>query len=127
MKLNMIKNGIFGFIAFVMISVVADPASALLLTKSGVSTGTRDNFTGTIGNRITIGSSDVTVNALGYEDEGADGLAIAHQIGIWTASGTSLTSATVASGTAGDLIGVWRFVSYSLDYPVGQYPIYNWC
>jgi hypothetical protein len=44
-------------------------------------------------------------------DKSLDGLATAHEIGIWTTGGTLLASTTVPAGTSGTLVGEYRFIS----------------
>lgn len=77
--------------------------------------GTRDDWTGTVGTQFTIGSSDLIINALGFEDSGLDGLAVSHQVGLWGVNGALLTSVTVGSGTSGALIDAWRYALIGTD------------
>jgi hypothetical protein len=51
---------------------------------------------GTYGFQFTP-TVDILVDSLGYLDVGQDGLAAGHQVGIWNAGGTLLTSATVTT------------------------------
>jgi hypothetical protein len=65
----------------------------------------------TLGYQFTTGSAGLLVSTLGYWDQGADGLAEAHQVGIWTDDGqTLLASATVGAGTSATLDGAFRYV-----------------
>lgn len=69
-------------------------------------------------------TSGLTVTALGYFDDGQDGLLNAHDVGIFAADGTLLVSATVPQGVAGTLNADWRFVEitpFTLD--AGSYVI----
>ena len=52
-----------------------------------------------------------TVTGLGWFDDNADGLGLAHQVGIWDPSGALLTSATVPAGTAAPFDGQFRTVA----------------
>lgn len=57
----------------------------------------------------------ILVNQLGYWDEGGDGLAIEHQIGLFQYNGagssyTMIATATIPSGTAATLDGGYRWV-----------------
>ena len=52
-----------------------------------------------------------TVTGLGWFDDNADGLGLAHQVGIWDPSGTLLTSATVPAGTGAPFDGQFRTVA----------------
>jgi hypothetical protein len=72
---------------------------------------------------FTLGYSFTTtvpfqINALGYWD---DGLALDHQVGIWTSTGTLLTSTTVL-GTD-PLVGHFRYDSISFLLAPGSYVI----
>lgn len=73
--------------------------------------GNRNDFTGTVGGRWGIGANPLTVTALGYEDQGRDGLNLDHQVGIWDSTGAMVASVTVPAGTGGTLDGAWRYVS----------------
>jgi len=70
--------------------------------------GSRNNFTGTVGSKFTVGAN-VFVDKLGFEDQLLNGLASPHQVGLWNSSGTLLASVTVQSGTGSLLIGNWRY------------------
>ena len=63
----------------------------------------------TYGWKFTVGNSPIEVSGLGFFDFGADGLADSHQVGIWSTDGASIVQATVPSGTAGSLVGNYRF------------------
>ena len=52
----------------------------------------------------------ITVNGLGWYDQNGDGLQLAHTVGIWNSSGTLLSSAVVAQGTADPLDGLFRTI-----------------
>jgi len=56
-------------------------------------------------------TDSIKVTALGFFDEGQDGLSYAHEVGLWNENGTLLVSATVPIGTTGELTGDFRFVS----------------
>jgi hypothetical protein len=60
-------------------------------------------------------NANVTVDALGYYDLGADGLSVSHAIGLFNSTGTLLTSTTVAPGIVDPLIGSFR---YALITPI---------
>lgn len=66
------------------------------------------------GSNVTVGwgfslTDTVTVTDLGYFDGNA-GLTDAHPIGIWNSIGNLITSATVPSGAAANLLSGFRFV-----------------
>ncbi len=50
-----------------------------------------------------VASTGILVDALGVYDAGADGLAQAHDVGLWNSSGSLVASATVLAGTADPL------------------------
>lgn len=58
-------------------------------------------------------SNAILVTSVGYFDANNDGLSEHHQIGIFNSSGILLFSATVPTGTAGPLVGHWRYVDVS--------------
>lgn len=55
----------------------------------------------------------IPVTGLGWFDDSADGLSHAHQVGIWSPTGSLLKSAVVPAGTAAPLDGQFRTVSVS--------------
>jgi hypothetical protein len=57
--------------------------------------------------------SSITVNGLSWFDQGANGLFMAHTVGIWDSSGTLLASVLVPAGTGAALDGQFRTVSIS--------------
>jgi len=69
-------------------------------------------------------NTELTLNRLGVEDSGQDGFVNAHDVGLWTASGTLLASATLPAGTSGSLLGNFRYADVpSMVLPVGDYVI----
>jgi hypothetical protein len=94
------------------------------------------NQSATIGWAFTVGAQDVELSALGIFDEAGDGLEDAHPAGIWTNGGTLLRQVTIPSGTAGTLIGGYRYQSVTpvtlaagQTYVVGMYngPVVDRC
>ena len=55
----------------------------------------------------------IQVDALGFYDFNADGLALNHPVGLWDASPSLLASVTVPSGTGATLLGSFRYVGLS--------------
>ncbi len=53
----------------------------------------------------------VKITALGYYDDGGDGLALSHTVGIFDDLGALVGSATVAAGTGATLDGHFRYVA----------------
>lgn len=82
-----------------------------VVDPSGSPAGNRNLADFTIGQEFTVGASDLLVTALGYEDTGADGLAGAHDVGIWNSSGTLIASVIVPAGTGTTKIEAWRYQS----------------
>jgi hypothetical protein len=67
---------------------------------------------GTLGFNFFTGANPVVIHSLGFFDAGDDGLATAHNVGIWTADGsTLLASAVVPAGTTATLDSGFRFVA----------------
>ena len=73
------------------------------------------SFTGTKGWSFYNYSPEgaISITQLGVFDSGGDGLANAHQIGLWSVSGTLLASATIPAGTAAPLVDGYRYVTIS--------------
>ncbi len=85
-------------------------ATAAIFESIGSPSGNRDNFSGTVGTRFTVGSSDLTIDALGYQDPDGDGLVTDHRVGIWRVSDSQiLGSVTVPAGTSAILQDGWRY------------------
>ncbi len=53
----------------------------------------------------------ISVTQLGYFDFNQDGLVENHAVGLWTSTGTLLTSGTVLAGTADPLVGFFRYAN----------------
>jgi len=88
-----------------------DAASAAAITVTGgeETTGFPNR---TQGFNFFTNAVAVTITHLGFYDSGSDGLNQSHEVGIWTADGsTLLASAIVPSGTAGTLDSGFRFVA----------------
>ncbi len=79
------------------------------------------NQSASVGWSFSVGAQDQEVDALGIYDAGQDGLEDAHAVGLWTSSGTLLAQATVPSGTAGMLVGSYRYTAIApLTLTAGQ-------
>lgn len=101
---------------------------------SGVGSGTQQSHNLVDGWSFTT-STPITVTQLGLWDGPGgfpnspnvigDGFGIAHTVTLWTATGVSLTSATIGSGTSGTLIDGFRYVSLAsaLTLAPGAYVI----
>ncbi len=64
---------------------------------------------GTAGWAFQVGANNATVTSLGLYAPAAGGLTQSHEVGIWTNTGTLLTSITVPSGAAPQQIGAYRY------------------
>lgn len=64
----------------------------------------------TVGYEFAV-SQTITVDRLGFYDEGNDGLVTAHDVGIFDLCGTLRASGTVLAGTGSTLNGNYRYVS----------------
>jgi hypothetical protein len=63
----------------------------------------------------------VHVSGLGYYDDGGNGFATDHEIGIFDSGGSLLVSAFVHTGTSDTLIGHFRYTDIpAIDLPAGQ-------
>jgi hypothetical protein len=59
-------------------------------------------------------NDDIAVTHLGVYDHGANGLAVSHEVGLWTLNGQLLASATVQAGTVETLTSSFRFQAIPL-------------
>ena len=58
---------------------------------------------------IFTAQQDATLTALGFSDYGLDGLNMAHEVALYSMTGTVLAMTTVAAGVAAPLIGEYRY------------------
>ena len=85
----------------------AAPAPALVTTydfSAGTPLGTPDTF----GFEFQANSA-IKISQLGIFDSGQDGLAEAHSLGLWGASGNLLAWTHIAAGTSAPLLGLYRY------------------
>lgn len=88
----------------------ADTVALTSVTGGTLATSGGDQLYGWI---FTV-NAPITVTSLGVFDEGGDGLAISHDVGIFNETTEALLgSATVPAGTGGTLIDGFRFESVS--------------
>jgi hypothetical protein len=99
--------------------------SNTLLSWSGAPTTPRSGFNGTVGSVIAIGSTPLTINALGVQDGGLF-LGTATEVGLWTADGLTLLASTTVSTSDPELAGNYRYQSIptltlaaNTDYLIG--------
>ncbi len=100
-----------GFAVSDLAVVTVHPQNEGRLFSDLLPLSSRGDFSGTIGNRFVVGSHELLVTALGYEDAGRDGLNGAHRVGLWDVNGVELASVTVPSGTVAPLQGAWRYAT----------------
>ncbi len=89
--------------------VHAVPIAAITSFTGGgnINTGGSD-LPRTVGWSFAITNS-IEVTSLGFWDDSLDGLVAAHDVGIWTDTGTLLSSTTILSGAGSALIGEFRY------------------
>lgn len=105
-------------IAFLCIQAPSLSAQTQALTFTGGTPGANNNQS--IGWQFNV-LAGVTVNGLGWFDDGADGLSVAHDVGIWNPLGVLLASITVPGGTVAALDGGFRTVFIpDVFLPVGN-------
>jgi hypothetical protein len=111
-------------------SVPADAGLLLDLNPGGTSAPciSCGNATGqTYGWAFNV-DSPVTIDGIGFWDEGGDGLETTVQAGLWTSTGTLLASATITDGStpvaSASLSGRWLFESVAVQtLAVGSYVV----
>lgn len=126
MKPSLSRRTGFTFILATLASAVlllhTTPArAAYLIDYLAPADGSTNWINGSIGYDFTVGSSEIVVNALGYWDDGGDGLAVDHQVGIFLTEapnfGVELLSVTVPAGSSASIdADGFRYVS--LPVPV---------
>jgi hypothetical protein len=84
------------------------PASQLL-SSSGSGSTSVSALDAYIGYSFTVGGSSLTASALGLFDQDLNGFSEAHNVCIWTSSGTCISSATVPAGSLAPLQGEFRY------------------
>lgn len=70
----------------------------------------RTNISGTVGYAFTTGPFTIEVSSLGFVDWDRNGLVEDHEVGIWQ-DGDMIVGASVPMGTAGTLVGDYRYVA----------------
>lgn len=93
------------------LAITAAPTHAAGILDDTAKDGPRFLGGFVIGNEITIGPANVSINSLGVWDQAGDGLAVSHEVGLWDAAGGLVASATVPNGTAGTLDDAFRYVA----------------
>lgn len=101
------RKWITRMVAIAVMALVSVSHAATLLTE--INAPNRNDFTGTAGIEFTP-TTNLIVNALGYQDAGGDGLGSTHQVGIWNATtNVELVSTTIQSGTGSVLDTNYRY------------------
>jgi hypothetical protein len=105
-------------------TTVANAAPAADLTSPGTAYTSAPY---TLGFIFTLGAN-TNATKLGIYDWNLDGLETDAKVGLWTDTGTLLASVSVGAGTAGELIGSYRYASIApvalaagSSYVVGSY------
>lgn len=97
-------------------------AEVAIISNSGGFQGP-SQFDQTVGWAFHL-STQVTLTDLGVYDNGHDGFAQAHEVGLWTISGALLASGNLPVGPSGSLLGDYRYVPVSnVVLPVGDYVV----
>lgn len=77
-------------------------SGAIITFDPGATTAARGDGPVTTGNLIRVGGTDITINALGVQDVGGDGLFAPATVAIWTGDGaTQLGTVTIPANLAG--------------------------
>jgi len=82
-----------------------------IITNPGPGTPNISIGATTAGYDFTVGSTSLSVTALGMWDQNGNGLTNSHTIGLWDISGNLLAQAIVSSGTINPLTGSFRYVT----------------
>lgn len=84
--------------------------------------GTPRTDGGMVAGSLLNNMAPASVNALGFVDVGADGLAGSYSVGLWDSAGTLLASATVTP--ASPLVGDFRWTPIApVTLPAGQFTV----
>ena len=98
---------------------VPSPAQVTQMLYSTPTSGARDDYNGVVGCQYQVGATNVIVSHLGFFDAGDDGLAVSHQVGLFSsslASPTLLGQVVVPAGTTAYLTNGFRWMP--LDPPL---------
>ena len=92
---------------------VPSPAQVTQMLYSTPTSGARDDYNGVVGCQYQVGATNVIVSHLGFFDAGDDGLAVSHQVGLFSsslASPTLLGQVVVPAGTTAYLTNGFRWM-----------------
>jgi hypothetical protein len=122
-----IRAGVALSVCLLLLPTLAAAQSFAAFTQDDTASNSGWSVNTTRGWTFTV-STPLVVEELGFWDSDLNGLAAAHDVGIWIADGTLLTSATVPAGTTAPLEGTFRFVpatsvmlSPGTTYVIGAY------
>jgi hypothetical protein len=90
-----------------VLGVAAEVGATPAITFSEATGTSGNNQDQSVGWQFDV-LSPLPVTALGWFDEGANGLAVAHTVGVWAPGGALLTSVVVPAGVAAPLDGQYR-------------------
>ncbi len=110
-------------VAVVMLAGMMSARGGEVLTSVPVGTDARDY---TWGYGFLVLTNDIQVTALGFYDNGGDGLAASHAVGLYGIGGNQITNVTVPSGTAASFSNGYRYVTLSTPitlYGGGRYAL----
>ncbi len=121
-----LSRRVFAPITLAAVLLVGSTAALLADTPALSFTGGgpyQVNGTGNIGWSFSL-TATTQVTSLGYFDFASDGLQFDHSLGIYSSTGTLLTSATVPAGAGATLLNGFRYVSISaLTLSPGTYVV----
>ena len=88
--------------------------AALVADFMSATAGFRDYDDRVVGWDFTTGPTQVYLSSLAFYDDGLDGLAVPHQVGLYkTSTGALIASTTIGAGTSATLSGFFREVGLS--------------
>lgn len=97
--------------AFLMVALGVASLTATPIISFDAGTGSNGGQNNqSVGWQFNVTQS-LTVTGLGWFDDGGDGLAVSHTVGIWDSAGTLLASILVPAGTTAPLDGQYRMVA----------------
>lgn len=130
MKLSsLVCMATFAAVALTSLTTVTAQAQVPAFSFTPPPGGTSFSGNTTFGETFTVGTNAISVTSLGVWDDQQNGLAEAHPVTIWNGAGTALGSATVPLGTAGTLLGQYRYTNLltpftltaNTTYTIGAY------
>ena len=101
------------YLAAVLVFCCAVPFSRAntIITNPGPGTPNLSIGATTAGFDFTVGSTPLSITALGVWDQNRNGLANSHTVGLWDISGNLLAQALISPGTVNPLTGDFRYAT----------------